>query len=172
MMRGVTAAGLAVLVLLWSACSGDPASLDGETQLALVVPGGGTAGVDPAGKVVVEFDGAMMAGMEQYMALHEGDVTGPLVPGAWNWSVDLRRATFSPAVPLKAKTLYTLHLGGGMMDGAGNMVGFNRYGSGMGGQWATSGMMGNGMGTAGSMMGTGWRHSNGTYGMVFSFTTA
>ena len=52
------------------------------------------------------------------------------------------------------------------------MVGFDRDGSGMGGQWATASMMGNGMGMAGSMMGTGWRHSNGTYGMVFSFTTA
>jgi len=171
-MRGVTAAGLAVLVLVGSACSTDPAALDGETQLALVVPAGGTVGVDPAGKVVVEFDGAMMAGMEQYMALHEGDVTGPLVPGAWSWSGDRRSATFSPAAPLKAKTLYTLHLGGGMMNGSGGSVGFNRHGSAMGGQWATAGMMGNGMGTAGSMMGTGWRHNNGTYGMVFGFTTA
>ena len=35
------------------------------------------------------------------------------------------------------------------------------------------GMMGTGhAGTAWGMMGGGWRHSNGAYGMAFTFTTA
>jgi hypothetical protein len=42
-----------------------------------------------------------------------------------------------------------------------------QYGMGMGGQWATGGMMGGQTG----MMGTGWHNSNGSYGMVFGFTT-
>jgi hypothetical protein len=42
------------------------------------------------------------------------------------------------------------------------------------GQWATGAMMGYGPapGLGGGMMGPGWRHANGTYGMVFTFTTA
>jgi hypothetical protein len=41
-----------------------------------------------------------------------------------------------------------------------------------GGQWVSGGMMG-GMGSmSGSMMGNGWQHpNNGTYGMIFTFTT-
>ena len=53
-----------------------------------------------------------------------------------------------------------------------------RHGAGMGGQWATESMMtggtqhGGGMGPGGGMMGQGWQHpSNGSYGMLFSFTT-
>ena len=43
----------------------------------------------------------------------------------------------------------------------------------MGGQWITGGMMGGShAGGAWGMMGPGWRNSNGSYGMAFSFTTA
>ena len=50
------------------------------------------------------------------------------------------------------------------------------------GQWATAAIVGHGPGPGpgmgggmvgdSSMMGPGWRHPNGTYGMVFTFTTA
>jgi hypothetical protein len=51
------------------------------------------------------------------------------------------------------------------------------HGDMMGGQWATQSMMTGGMGmgsgSMGSHMGTGWQHpDNGSYGMVFTFTTA
>jgi len=46
----------------------------------------------------------------------------------------------------------------------------------MGGHWVTQQMLGDWgggmMGGMGSMMGPGWQHHNGTYGMVFTFTTA
>lgn len=167
-----TAVVLMALVLGAGACGDDPAAVEENTQLALVSPAGGAVAVDRAGTITVEFNGSMMAGMEQYMVLHEGDVTGPLVAGSWSWAGDRRRVTFSPAAPLKAAARYTLHLGGGMMDADGHTVGLGRNGSGMGGQWATSGMMGAGMGSTSSMMGEGWRHANGSFGMLFTFTTA
>jgi hypothetical protein len=168
----MVATGLVILAVGAGACSENPVSPDGDTQLALVVPAGGSIGVDPGGNVTVDFSHSLMAGMEEYMVVHEGDVTGPLVPGSWSWSGNRTHAVWTPASFLKANTTYMLHLGGGMLDGEGHEVGFSQHGSGMGGQWATAAMMGNGMaGSTGSMMGTGWRHADGTYGMVFRFTT-
>jgi hypothetical protein len=65
-----------------------------------------------------------------------------------------------------------------MQDAAGSLLNFDHCGAQHAGQWATSSMMGGSMmggsmtGGAAGMMGAGWRHANGTYGMVFSFTTA
>ena len=43
----------------------------------------------------------------------------------------------------------------------------------MGGQWIMGGMMtGTHGGMAWGMMGSGWHNANGSYGMVFTFTTA
>ncbi len=106
-------------------------------------------------------------------ALHYGDVNGPIVAGTWVWSADWSTLTFTPAQSLQAQTQYTLHLGGGMRATDGGFVDYGPCVGQYGGQWATQEMMGGGgrmMG--GGMMGTGWRHPNGTYGMVFSFTTA
>jgi hypothetical protein len=146
---------------------------EGDTTVLSVVPAGGTTSVDPNGPIVVEFSHAMRMGMEQYVALHEGDVTGPVVPGTWSWSSDGLTLTFTLATPLKAQTQYTLHLGGGVMDANGNLLNYEHCTSLHGGQWATQSMMGGSMmGGSYGMMGSGWQHANGTYGMVFSFTTA
>jgi len=104
--------------------------------------------------------------MEQYARLHEGDVTGPIVPGTWTWSGDRTVLTFVPAQPFKALTQYTVHLGGGMRADDGGYVDYGSCVEQHGGQWANGNMMG------GGMMGDGWQHPNGSYGMVFSFTTA
>lgn len=158
-------AGLGLLASV--ACSDDITAPDASTQLASVVPAGGSVSVDPTSSIVVDFTHAMMTGMETYMVLHEGDVRGPAVPGTWTWSPERTRATFAPGNPLRAQTRYTLHLGGGMMDGTGAGIGFGDHGRHMGGEWATGQMMGG----SGGMMGPGWRHGNDTYGMVFTFTT-
>jgi hypothetical protein len=158
-------AGLGLLASV--ACSDDITAPDASTQLASVVPAGGSVNVDPGSSMVVEFSYAMMAGMESYMVLHEGDVRGPVVSGTWTWSPERTRATFTPGSPLRSQTQYTLHLGGGMMDGNGAGMGFGDHGRQMGGQWATGQMMGGSSG----MLGSGWGHGNGTYGMVFTFTT-
>jgi hypothetical protein len=154
-------------------CSGD--DITGATagaELLSIVPVGGAVDVDPNEPVTIQFTHPMGWGMEQYVALHEGDISRPAVAGTWTWSEDRTSLTFTPDEPLKAQTQYTVHIGGGLMDGAGNLLDCRR-GEQFGGQWVTSGMMG-GMGSmSGSMTGYGWRHpGNENYGMVFSFTTA
>ena len=148
--------------------------------LLSVQPAPGTVGVEVGTTVTVVFDHAMAPGMDAYMALHEGDVSGPEVPGTWMMSGDHMTMTFTPAEPLKAATVYVIHVGGGMMDGDGHVVNLERHGLEMGGHWATGSMMTGGMGSGmtgggldGHHMGDGWGHpTNGSYGMVFSFTTA
>lgn len=144
----------------------------GDATVLSVVPAGGTTNVDPNGPIVVEFSHAMRMGMEQYAALHEGDVTGPVVQGSSSWSSGRLRLTFTPAEPLKSGTGYALHLGGGMLDANGNLLNYDHCTGQHGGQWVGQSMMGGSMmsGMSG-MMGAGWQHANGTYGMVFTFTT-
>jgi hypothetical protein len=137
------------------------------TQLISVSPSGGAIAVPPGSNIVLSFDRAMMAGMEQYVALHAGGVTGPSIPITCAWSNGQQTLTCQPGQPLTAATRHTIHLGGGMMSADGRPVDMERYGMGMRGQWATGGMMGNQTG----MMGSGWMHANGSYGMVFEFTT-
>lgn len=177
MIRHTTVKALLVVGgagLVAGACSESESPLDPRvepTALLSVVPQGGSTGVDRFGPVVVEFDHAMMVGMQEYAALHEGNVTGPEVAGTWTLSADRSLLTFTPAAPLAPSTQYTIHLGGGMMDADGDHIDFGTHGSRMGGAWATQGMMGGGM-MGGAHMGDGWQHpTNGSYGMVFSFTT-
>lgn len=145
------------------------------TALLSVVPRGGSTDVDRFSQVVIEFDHAVMQGMEDYALLHEGDVTGAEVAGAWTLSIDRRALTFTPVSALAPGTRYTIHLGGGMMDADGEHVDLGTHGVHMGGAWATPGMMHGGVmgGLPGEHhMGEGWEHpANGSYGMVFSFTT-
>ena len=169
--------------LLAGACSESDTPLEPTVETAAllaVVPPGGSTNVDRFSPVVIEFDHPLMAGMEAFVLLHEGDVTGPEVAGTWTASDDRLSLTFTPAAPLAPGTLHTIHLGGGMMDDSGHPVDFDTHGAHMGGAWATDGMMGGGMMGGGMMggamgdghMGPGWQHpTNGSYGMVFSFTT-
>ncbi len=128
--------------------------------------------VDPNARVHVSFDHPMGSGMEQYADLHEGDVRGPQVPGMWTWSEGHMEMTFTPANPLMHATEYTIHLGGGMQDEHGQAINFERHGLGMGGTWASEEMMGPGQMMGQPHAGDGWRHQNGSYGMVFTFTTS
>lgn len=172
---GLLMMGASGLTLM--ACSDsplDPVAVE-ATALVSIAPQGGAIGVDRFAPVVIEFNHEVAAGMERYALLHRGDVTGPEVAGSWAMSQDLLTLTFTPAAPLEPNASYTIHLGGGMMDADGRHVDFQAHGSHMGGSWATGGMMGGGM-MGGAMdekhMGQGWQHPhNGSYGMVFAFTT-
>lgn len=164
-----------------AACSGgsDPAVPGGDevTALLSVQPASGSANVSVGTTVVVAFDHGVAAGMEAYAALHEGTLAGPVVAGTWTRSADGTKLTFTPAAPLKPSTPYVIHLGGNMMDEDGHRVDLEMHGSSMGGQWATQSMMTGGMGmdggSMGSHVGAGWQHpGNGSYGMIFTFTTA
>ena len=163
---------MAVLLLLVG-CSDDGTGPSEEPAALLEVsPEGGAPGVDPEGPVRVRFSHSMMGGMERYALLHRGDATGPVVEGNWDFAEDRTVLVFSPDRPLLRDTRYTVHLGGGMRDADGHTVDFHSHGDRMGGGWATSGIMGGGMHGDGHHAGDGWRHANGSHGMVFPFTTA
>ena len=158
-----------------AACSDQTTTPEGTTALASVVPQEGSTGVSPTAPITIRFTHAMMAGMEQFMALHEGPVTGTAVEGSWSWNAGRTEATFTPRQPLKTRTQYTIHVGGGMKDANGRAVDMQTHMQQSGCQWATAGMMTGGMmgGQNGQgMMGPGWQHANGSYGMVMVFTTA
>ena len=172
MLRRFWLLTLASAPLALGACNNDPTAPALTASVVSIVPTGGATGVDPNAPIIVTFSHSMQSGMDQYAALHEGDVTGPEVPGTWAWSADRFTLTFTPAQPLKSQTRYTLHLGGGMRATDGGFVDYGPCVGQLNGRWATQQMMGGGMMGGGSMMGSGWRHPNGTYGMVFTFTTA
>jgi len=158
------------------ACSDDPVAEAEEVVLLSVAPAGGSVGVDVGVSVVATFDHALMPSVVENAALHEGGVDGPEVVGTWTLTGEGTVLTFTPAEALKPATSYTIHLGGGMHGDHGEPLNFEMHGSAhMGGQWATGRMMSGGMpGMGGSHphMGDGWSHANGSYGMIFSFTTA
>jgi len=183
LMRRTLTAGLATALILGLASCGDDGGTNpsaDDTALLSVIPHGGATGVDPNGPVTIEFSHAMHSGMEEYADVHEGDVEGPLVEGTWNWNQDYTVLTFTPAAPLKSQTRYVVHIGGGMVDEEGNPIDYGQHGFGMGGQWMTEEMYhggqhgyGHGGMGGGTGMGTGWTHpANGSYGMIFEFTTA
>jgi len=189
MMMKDTISGLRTVVLSTAiiaaaaACQDDATSpaIDEPTALLSVQPAGGPTHVAVGANVVITFNHSIAEGMEVYAALHEGSVTGPEVAGTWTRSADGMTLSFAPDTPLKPATTYIIHIGGGMMDEDGHTVDLDMHGMDMGGQWATESMMTGGMGSGmggmggepGSHMGPGWQDpSNGTYGMVFSFTTA
>ncbi len=114
----------------------------------------------------------MGMGLEQFIDLHHGDVSGPIMPMTCTWSADRTTLACTPVTPLAAGTSYTVHLGGGMTDGSGHHVEVEHHGMDMGGQPVTDQMMG-GMhgGQPMGMMGQGWLDSDGHRGMAFTFTT-
>lgn len=182
--RAAGPAALAVIATVAAtACSSPGDALgpesDAATILTAVQPEGGTTGVDPNAEVVLEFSHPVNPAMSDYADVHEGDLEGPEVAGMWSWSQDHTVLTFRPEEPFAPATTYVAHVGGGMTDADSDHVGLSEHGSHMGGEWATGSMMGSGhaggmMGGDGSgHMGEGWEHpSNGSYGMVFRFTTA
>ena len=165
---------------LLGACSGaptapatdNPAPTTSATALVAVSPDGGATGVSLGTTMTMQFNGPMAAGMEQYVDLHDGTVAGPIHPMSCTWSADRTTLTCVPGTPLQEHMTYTLHLGAGMMAAGGGAVNM-LPGTGMGGQWLMGGMMGGlHAGQPMSMMGGDWRGANGSYGMMFAFTTS
>ena len=124
----------------------------------------------------LRFTHPLAAGMEAYIALHQGPLSGPVVEGTWSITADRMALRFQPVRPLNPATLYTIHVGAGMVDQSGEHVSLGMHGPDLGGDWITESMMTAAMGMggpSGSMMGVGWAHpTNGTFGMTFTFTTA
>ena len=176
---------LAILVisssLAFGACSStssSPTSPDVTTPTALsVLPAASAAGVSATTPIIITFNMPMMSGMESLVVLHEGSVTGAQVTGAASWSADRRVLTITPATSLKAKMTYVMHLSPSLTGTNGRMIDLAQCTK-IGGQSVSANMMG--AGTAGmmngawgpGMMGGAWQATDGTFGMVFSFTTA
>jgi len=138
-----------------------------------VSPAAGAMAVAANTPVMFRFSATMADGMEQDVDLHRGDLSGPIVPMSCAWSEGRTVLTCTPAAPLAPQTTYAIHLGGGMMSAGGLPVDYTTYGPGQGGLWIMGGMMtGTHGGMGWGMMGSGWRNANGSYGMVFTFTTA
>lgn len=143
--------------------------------LAAIQPASAATGVAPNAPIMLRFSHAMMTGMEMFVILHEGSVTGAVVPATATWSADRTTLTLTPQAPLKGATKYLVHLSPSLQDAAGHQINLSP-GAMMGGQSVSGGMMGatsmmNGQWGPG-MMGNGWQAANGTYGMIFTFTTA
>jgi hypothetical protein len=170
MYRSLSFGGLAaILVAALGACSDSTAPA--TATLTAVSPVPAAAGVATSTTITMTFGQPMMAGMEQYMDLHQGGISGPTVPMGCAWSPDQTTLTCTPMNPLATGTQYTIHIGAGMTDDQHHMMDMDQWTT-MGGQWATSGMMGGShAGQPIGMMGAGWKHGS-HYGMLFTFTTA
>ena len=180
MKRTSVLLGIPVLLTAFVGCSTDNIAGPGEnpsgaTVLLDVVPQGGSVDVNPGSTVTIRFNHSMNPAMSEYADVHEGDLTGPEVDGTWTWSDSNMTLAFTPSQPFKPATTYSIHVGGGMRDADDHNLDFGQHGPGMGGQWATGEMMGGGPmgGGPGPHAGEGWQHpTNGSFGMVFAFTTA
>lgn len=160
-------AGIAIAAL--AACS--DATAPATATLTAVSPAPAASAVATSATIILTFGQPMMAGMEQYMDLHQGGITGPTVPMACAWSPNKTTLTCTPTSALAAGTQFTIHVGGGMTDAQGHLMDMDPW-TGMGGQWATGGMMGGTHdGRPIGMMGPGWMHGS-DYGMLFTFTTS
>jgi hypothetical protein len=170
--------GLTVIagVFVASAACSDGTQDAGTQEVALVnvTPRGGSMTVDPNTRIEIEFDSRMANGMEQFCAVHMGELDGAEVVGRWEWSQDSHVLTFTPDQPFGTSMRHTLHVGGGITDVDGHQMNFERHGFDMGGHWVDEDMLGQHGGMMGghSHMSDGWQHENGTYGMAFPFSTA
>jgi hypothetical protein len=165
--------GFLGLVVLAAVATGGCSDSTGPAigTLTAVSPAPAAVAVSPSTTVTLTFGQSMMTGMEQYMDLHQGGSTGPTVPMTCAWNPDRTTLACEPSSPLAAGTQYTIHVGAGMTDSEGHAMHMADWTT-MGGQWATSGMMGGThAGQPTGMMGAGWRH-DGHFGMLFAFTTA
>lgn len=170
-----------LLALVLSACSKSDAGVSPADVAALapslanIQPANATAGVAASAPIVLHFSKAMMSGMEMLVVLHEGTVTGPVVATTTMWSSDRTTLTMTPQSAMKRTTTYVVHMSPSLQDTAGHMINMTP-GTAMGGQAVSSGMMGgatsmmNGQWGPG-MTGAGWQSANGTFGMMFTFTT-
>lgn len=176
----VTLASIVVLGAC-STSSSSPTSPAGvgatDVPVALsVLPAAAATGVDPTKSVVITFNMSMLSGMELLVVLHEGSVAGPQVTGSTSWSADRHVLTFSPGTALKANTTYVVHLSPSLAGANGKMIDLAQCTK-IGGQYVSGNMMGSGGGMMNGtwgpgMMGAGWQASDGTFGMLFTFTTA
>ncbi|MGD8897150.1 MAG: Ig-like domain-containing protein [Acidobacteriota bacterium] len=176
-MTRIARAMAGMVALVAAGCGGEnqmmtgPGDVSGMPAFLSVTPRGGATGVPVSSPLELHWGVAMSAGMEQFVDLHRGDLSGPTVPMGFAWSGDGMQLVCTPVSPLQPETQYVIHVGGGMVDADGELIDMDEHGPGYGGQWIQGGMMGAGhAGMPWGMMGGGWQHGS-DYGMAFTFTT-
>ena len=154
----------------------DVLAIDAPIALS-VLPAAATTGVDPTRPITITFSMSMMSGMEMLVVVHEGSVNGPQVTVSSSWSPDRRVLTITPSVMLKAKSTYAVHMSPSLQGTNGKMIDVTQCAT-IGCQHVSGGMMDSGAsgmmnGSWGAgMMGAGWKAGDGTFGMLFTFTTS
>ena len=154
----------------------DVLAIDAPIALS-VLPAAATTGVDPTRPITITFNMSMMSGMEMLVVVHEGSVTGPQVTVSSSWSPDRHVLTITPSVMLKAKSTYAVHMSPSLRGTNGKMIDVTQCAT-IGCQHVSGGMMDSGAsgmmnGSWGAgMMGAGWKAGDGTFGMLFTFTTS
>ena len=175
--KAVLSTATAVILAACGGESGIPTEPMGPGQMVStacmsVSPGGGAVGVPVGTSLTFQWSAPIGAGMEQFIDLHISDLGGPVVPMSCGSQTDRTSLVCTPSEPLLHGTRYMIHVAGGMVDANGRIVDMDQNGPGSGGQWITGGVMGGShAGTGWGLMGAGWRHPNGSYGMAFTFTT-
>ena len=169
------------IALSLPACSDSPVATntdDTVTALFSVQPTGGARGVEIPAQVRITFTHPLPDHMTTFVDMHHGGVDSPTVDGTWSFTPDHMTLMFEPGEPLHPGMDYTIHLGGGMGDTFGRPVDLGTRRAECGGEWALgsmfgrAGMPGGGHGWENSgHVGNGWAHTNGSYGMMFGFTT-
>lgn len=162
----------AALMATLAACAATDSVAPSGAVLTSVAPQGGFTRIEPTGPVTLSFSVPLQRGAEAYVALHAGDAAGSRVEGSWSASLDGRTLSFTAAAPLASRSRYTIHVGGGMADSAGQAVDL-RAGKRMGGHWVTGDMAVRARSRAANpdMLETEWQGRNGYYGMMFTFMT-
>ncbi len=172
-----------IAALALSACSsansvGGPASSGLGPTVLSVSPSAGAMAVNPSQPVTITFSAAMMTGMESRVVVHENSVRGAQVAGTATWSANRSILTFMPAAPLKPLTTYVIHLSPELTGRNGSRANLGSCLS-IGGSQVSSGMMSTSVGSGmmngqwgPGMMGEGWRSSDGSFGMYFTFRTS
>jgi len=159
-----------VTMVLLAACSSSTAP-GKSASLTAITPAPNATGVSTTASIVATFSQPMIAGMEQYVDLHVNGVDGQILPMSCAWNGAQTTLTCAPQNPLASNAPYTIHMGASLTAQDGAVIDMSSWTT-MGGQWATSGMMG---GMHGGMpigsMGMGWKDGMGHYGMLFPFTT-
>jgi hypothetical protein len=98
-----------------SGTNGSGGSTSAGAAFMSVSPAGGATGMAVGSPITLRFSGAMGAGMEQYVDLHRGDLSGPEVAMSCAWSAERTQLTCTPGSPLASRTMHAIHVGGGMM---------------------------------------------------------
>jgi hypothetical protein len=141
------------------------------SEVLNISPTPGTMTATVGTPIIITFDGTMDTTAAHYVDLHLGTIDGPVVPMDCTWrnAVSTLACAVSTAQPLLPDSLYTLHMGAGLMASNGSVIGT----MGMADMGGTDVMMTGSMmhgGQPASALGDGWRGTGNRAGSIgFAF---